>query len=173
MLVPLQGHEISLNVDEIGFAVMMGYAVDSMMFAPTGHIMDTYGRKYAGVPAFLVLGFGVIVLSFAETYWMLVAACIVMGLGNGLSSGMNMVLGADMAPPAPHTGEFMGVWSLICDAGGMLGPVVSGYILSTSTVGTSAFLTGAVGMMGGIYFLLGVKETLKPNAFRASARTGE
>ena len=49
-------------------------------------------------------------------------AALLAGLANGLSSGIVMTLGTDLAPPG-RRGEFLGVWRLLTDAGSVLGPM--------------------------------------------------
>ena len=52
----------------------------------------------------------------------------VLGVGNGLSSGILLTLGADVAPKQ-RAGAFLGSWRTLTDAGGAIAPLaVSGII---------------------------------------------
>ena len=50
-----------------------------------------------------------------------------MGLGNGISAGVVMTLGADAAPPADRA-QFIGGWRLCNDLGSAAGPLVIGAV---------------------------------------------
>ena len=97
-----------------GRAVTWGrFLLDSAMFAPVGYWMDRYGRKSTGVPAFAILSaqpmhaapaahtsqIGLFFLPDAGTFVMLSAMSVVCGLGNGLSTGLNMVRAAMRTAP--------------------------------------------------------------------------
>lgn len=70
-----------------------GYLVDSLLFAPVGYAMDRYGRKATGVPALVILSGGLLLLGLSTDGTTVTAASMVMGFGNGLSSGLVMILG--------------------------------------------------------------------------------
>jgi MFS family permease len=91
LLIPLSAHDLHLNPLQIGFCVSVGYFLDTILFVPTGYAMDRVGRKRVGLPAFFVLSAGLLLLPFVHTRAQLHIAAVVMGLGNGLSSGFNMV----------------------------------------------------------------------------------
>jgi MFS-type transporter involved in bile tolerance (Atg22 family) len=92
--------------------------------------------------------------SYAE---LLIAACII-GLGNGIGSGSMMTLGADLAPRGA-TGEFLGIWRLIGDAGGFLGPIAVGVIAASTSLSGSAYLLSAIGFSATLTLAFLVKET--------------
>ena len=74
-------------------AFAVGYACDSLLFIPAGYVMDTYGRKYAGLPAYLLLSVGLAAVPLVASLPGLILVSIVMGLGNGCSAGLNVTLG--------------------------------------------------------------------------------
>ena len=49
------------------------------------------GRKVAGVPAFVILAVGLALVPTVSTTYGLVVVSVIMGFGNGLSSGLNQV----------------------------------------------------------------------------------
>ena len=65
-----------------------------------------------------------------------IAACVLLyaggalaGIANGLSSGLVMTLGTDLAPAdATRTGSFLGVWRLLSDLGVFIGPLLTGAV---------------------------------------------
>jgi MFS family permease len=88
----------------------------------------------------------------------LLAAAAVIGLGNGLGSGTMMTLGADLAPEGA-TGEFLGIWRLIGDAGAFIGPVAVGLLASAAGLRGSAVLLAVFGATAALTLALMVKET--------------
>ncbi|MCC6791843.1 MAG: MFS transporter, partial [Thermomicrobiales bacterium] len=88
----------------------------------------------------------------------LLAAAAVIGFGNGLGSGTMMTLGADLAPEGA-TGEFLGVWRLIGDAGAFVGPVAVGILASAAGLRGSAVLLAAFGAIAALVLAFLVEET--------------
>ena len=130
------------------------------MFYPAGIIMDRFGRKYATIPCFFIFATGMAMVPFMKSFASLLIATIVMGLGNGLGSGTMMTLGADLAP-REGTGEFLGIWRLIGDFGGVTGPLVVGNIAEVWSLGGSAFALAGIGYIAVAIFLWLVPETLQ------------
>ena len=67
--------------------------MDSLLFAPVGYCVDHYGRKATGVPAMVILSGGLFLLGLSTGMTTIMVASVVMGLGNGLSAGLVMILG--------------------------------------------------------------------------------
>ncbi len=159
LLIPLAGAvTLGLNAAEIGVIMTCSAVLDMSMFIPAGYVMDRFGRKFASVPSFAVMAIGIGMVPFAGGFEGLLIAGLVIGLGNGLGSGSMMTLGADLAPPEA-TGEFLGVWRLIGDAGMVAGPLLVGLIATWMGLTGSAIVLMVAGLMAsGILFFL-VKET--------------
>ena len=158
-LIPVWGDEMGLKTDQIGYVASVSYAVDSTMFPIVGWTMDRFGRKYVGVPALLIMGLGLSLLPFADGMTMLMAAAVLAGLGNGLSSGFVLTLGSDLAP-LKDPGEFLGVWRFISDVGGATGPPLIGGIAQIMALSSATWFTGGVAGIGAIALITLVKETV-------------
>jgi MFS family permease len=96
--------------------------------------MDHYGRLWVGIPAMLVMGTALAALPFTTTVEGMAVVAVVLGLGNGLSSGLLMTLGADVAPPATRA-QFLGMWRVMSDMGVAVGPLV---LTAAAAVGSLA-----------------------------------
>jgi MFS family permease len=123
--------------------------------------MDRFGRKTAAVPSFAIMSLGVAMIPLASGFGGLMVAAAVIGFGNGLGSGTMMTLGADLAPEGA-TGEFLGVWRLIGDAGAFVGPVAVGILASAAGLKGSAILLAAFGATASLTLALMVRETRQP-----------
>jgi MFS family permease len=162
IVIPLYGAAVlGLPVHEIGLIMGLGSAIDMSLFYPAGFIMDRFGRKYAYVPSFAIQALGMALIPFTGSFAGLLLATGVIGLGNGLGSGTMMTLGADLAPKE-STGEFLGIWRLIGDAGHTGGPVAVGGIADILGLSLATFTIAGIGLIAAITLGVLVPETLHP-----------
>lgn len=160
-IIPLYGRDmLGLDVGQIGLVVSILSLVDTIMFVPTGIIMDRWGRKFAVVPSFALQGLGLALIPLVGTFSGLVGAAVVIGFGNGLGAGTMMTLGADLAPEDSR-GEFLGVWRLIGDTGGTVGPLMIGNVADILALPAAALVAAGMGLAAAAVFGLFVPETLK------------
>jgi len=161
VILPLIGADvIGLDVAAIGVIVSLGWAIEVVLFPLAGVIMDRWGRKWAIVPSFVIQAAGMIVMALAGSFAGLVAAGVLIGLGNGFSSGSMMVMGADLAPEEGR-GQFLGVWWLIADVGSAGAPLLVGGIADLLTLPAAAGTLALMAMLAALTFGRAVPETLK------------
>lgn len=98
VMIPLWGSEIGLGAGDIGLAIGIAAAVDMLFFYPAGLLMDRFGRKFAIVPSLLVISSALALMPLTTSFWGLLCVAVLAGIGNGLSSGAVLTLGADLAP---------------------------------------------------------------------------
>ena len=96
LLIPLFGVFVGLDPVAIGLIYSLSAVVDMSLFYPVGIIMDRSGRKWTGVPSVLVFVLGLIVLPLSQGFYTLLGAGLLLGLANGLSTGIVMVIGMDL-----------------------------------------------------------------------------
>ncbi len=166
IVIPLWGDNIGLRKDEIGYITTLSFAVDSMMFPIAGYIMDKFGRRFTGIPAFMILGFSLVLIGtidspllFLTGYSTLIIASILSGIGNGISSGLVLTLGSDLSPP-DNKGGFLGIWRLISDGGGAAGPTVMGIVANSFSLAIASYSSGFIALIGIFFLRFLVKETL-------------
>ena len=113
------------GIDAATTAIIFGISagVDMLLFYPGGAIMDRFGRVWVAVPSMIVLGLGFGLLPFTSNALTIGLVAALMGLGNGISAGIVLTLGADLAP-AGERAQFLGGWRLCADLGNTLGPLV-------------------------------------------------
>jgi MFS family permease len=162
IMYPLWGDAIGLDVAAIGLVMGLSFTLDMMLFYPTGIIMDRWGRKSAAVPALLLFSLSMALIPLTNSFWTLLLVGLLTGVGNGLSSGLVMTIGSDLAP-VKSPGDFLGVWRLIGDVGTASGPFIIGTVAQIFTLTLAPLVTGGVGLVGAFMFLFLVKETLKKN----------
>jgi MFS family permease len=158
-IIPVYGSAvIGLSAAEIGVIMTVATLLDVAMFVPAGILMDRWGRKTASVPSFAIMAVGIALIPLTSTYAELLVVACVIGLGNGIGSGSMMTLGADLAPRGA-TGEFLGIWRLIGDAGAFLGPIAVGAIATSTSLNGSAYLLSLIGFSATLTLAFLVKET--------------
>lgn len=158
-LLPLYGQDVlGLDVGQISAAISLLSVVDTSLFVPAGMIMDRLGRKFAMVPSFSIQALGMLLLPLTTGFGGLAAVALVIGFGNGLGAGTMMTLGADLAP-GQSRGEFLGVWRLIGDAGGMAGPLAVGGVADLLTLPAASLVVAGCGLASAGVFGLLMPET--------------
>ena len=127
LLLPLIGLELALTPSRIGLLVGLSSAADVIIAPVSGPIMDRFGRLFTIVPSFGLTVVGFVMLALASGGWLLGIAAVVLGIGNGLSAGLLLTLGTDLAPSG-NEGPFLGRFGAMSDAGRLLGPFIIGLL---------------------------------------------
>ena len=151
VLLPLWA--VSIGMRDADTALIIGIAaiVDFALFFTSGQVMDRYGRLAASVPTMLVMSVSFMVLSFTHGFaavdvWF-IALAMTLAIGNGLSSGIVLTLGADLADKK-NPAQFLGAWRFTTDSGAAAGPLIIGGVIAISSISVAAFATGIIGLIG-------------------------
>ena len=121
VIIPLWGNHLHLSASTISLIVAFGSAVELILLYPGGRLKDNLGRVSTFVACVALLGIGFGILPIGGTF---VWFCIGVGIasvGNGLGSGINMTIGADLSPPIGRA-KFLGYWNAIGQIGSLTGP---------------------------------------------------
>jgi len=159
LMIPLVGVSLGLGESEIGLVFSLSSLIDMLMFFPAGLILDHVGRRYALAPSLFFLGMAIMLLPLATGFVQFCAIAMLAGLGNGFGTGIFMTLGGDFSPPNGRS-EFLGVWRLVGDAGGAMGPFLMGTIASATTLAFASAWTGGLAVIGLFILFRYVPETL-------------
>lgn len=156
VVLPLWGVSLGLDAQTIALVVGFGGALDFALFYASGQVMDRFGRLWAALPSMLLMGIGFILLSLTHEWahavaWYAGLAALI-GVGNGLSSGILMTLGADLAPKG-EPAAFLGSWRTLNDSGGTLAPVLFSALAGVATIGIATAAMGAIALLGALGFL--------------------
>ena len=161
-LIPLWGERLGLDVAAIGLIFSLSRAIELAFVFPAGYLMDRLGRKWAAVPCLLVQSVAMALIPLTGDFTGLLLVSLLMGVGNGFGSGLVMTLGADLAPRA-YTGEFLGIWHLMGDAGAMSGPLLIGVVAQGFGLQFAPLLIAVFGIAGAWLMVFKVTETLARN----------
>lgn len=160
VLLPLMGAGLGLDTTTIGLVVTLSALVDVAMFYPAGSLMDRRGRRATMVPSSVLFALALAALALADDYATLLAVALALGFANGLSTGIVMTLGTDLAPPG-RRGEFLGLWRLLTDLGTAAGPLAVSAVVAVATLNAAALCLGAIGAAGSYVVWRFVEETMQ------------
>ena len=164
VVLPLWGVSLALDAQTISLVVGVAGAIDFALFYASGQVMDRFGRLWAALPAMLLMGAGFLALSVTHdiaqaSMWFAMLAAVI-GVGNGLSSGILLTLGADVAPVGDPA-AFLGSWRTLTDAGGAAAPVLFSAIAAATTLGVATAAMGLIGVLGALGFLRWVPQFVR------------
>ena len=145
-ILPLWGAALGLDPAVIGLVYGLSGAIDMLLFYPAGKLMDLRGRRWAAVPAMTLLGLAHALLPLAGGVTGLVLAGLLMGVGNGLSAGVVMTLGADVSPAAGRA-RFLGAWRVCSDVGIGGGPLLIGAVTAAVSLSAAAVAVAGAGLL--------------------------
>jgi MFS family permease len=156
LVLPLWGLSIGVDAQTLALIIGISGAIDFALFYASGQVMDRFGRLWAALPAMVLMGSGFLALAFTHdgesaAVWF-AAFAMVLAVGNGLSSGILLTIGADLAPradPAP----FLGSWRTLTDAGGATTPLLVSAVTAAWSLPGAVGIVGAIGLLGAAGFL--------------------
>ena len=116
-----------LSAGDVGSMMSLAATVGLIVALPNGFLMDRFGRKRFLVPGMLVLAVAAYLLSQITTLQAVIVTVMVFGWGQGMSMGGSEVIAIDLAPE-DRRGAFLGIWTLFRNVGGILGPLLVGFV---------------------------------------------
>ena len=144
---------IQLGIDAATASLIFGVtgAIDFALFYVSGLIMNRWGKFWSSVPTLFALGisylFAFMVTDLA-TFWILAA---VTALANAASAGINMVLGADMAPDGARS-EFLAAFRMLTSGGVVLAPLMIASLTALIALPAALAITGVFNFYGAYLF---------------------
>jgi MFS family permease len=142
-VLPLWGEHIGLSPATTSIVFGISGAADMLLFYPAGSLMDRRGRLWTAVPSMLVLGAGFALLPLTGGLTGIVWAAVLIGLGNGMGSGILMTLGSDVAPRVGRA-QFLGLWRIWQDTGVAAGPLVVAAGAALGSLAAGVWAMGAI-----------------------------
>lgn len=146
-LVPLWAEHVGLDAEVISLIVGVSTAIELLLFYPAGWIMDRFGRFWVAWSCVAVMAVGFCLLPLARGAFTVQAVALLIGVGNGLGSGIVMTLGADSAPTRGRS-QFLGAWRTCGELGGVGGPLLLGGLAALAPLATAVVLTGLAALAG-------------------------
>ncbi len=158
IVIPLIADDLGLSATAVGTVVAIGTGADLLLFPVAGWLMDRFGRLYATVPAFGLMGLGLLILGTVDSAMGVVVAGVVIGIGNGMSSGTMLTIGSDLAP-RDIRGPFLAAIGSLQDVGKIIGPLVIGWSADAAGLDVSAVALAVVMFVAIGWLIVVVGET--------------
>ncbi|WP_395398510.1 MFS transporter [Arthrobacter sp. UC242_113] len=144
VVIPLWADHLGLDPTHASLVYGLSGAIDMLVFYPAGKVMDRRGRQWVAIPSTLIMGVALVLIPLTAGFTSLLLAALLIGFGNGISSGLVMTLGADFSPDRGR-GQFLGLWRFMADAGSTGGPVLLSAVTAVASLGAGVTATGALG----------------------------
>ncbi|MGW9184793.1 MFS transporter [Agromyces sp. NPDC055661] len=151
VILPLWAVSIGMPPEAAALVIGVSATIDFALFYVSGQVMDRFGRLWSAIPGLVGLGTGHLILAFthdvpgAEAWFTLVA--LLFGVANGLSSGVILTLGADLAPK-DHPAPFLAAFRTIADAGQAVAPLILAAVTSAVSIMAASATMGVLGFVG-------------------------
>lgn len=143
-ILPLWAENIGISITALGLATSISSIVEFALFIPAGLILDHLGRKWAILPATLIMAGAFVLLPLTSSLTGFLVVMTLINIGNGLASGINMTLGTDLSP-SKSPGQFLGLWRFFSDGAMAVGPLLIGTISNSFSLGISPVVIGSMG----------------------------
>ena len=165
-IIPLwcSAHAISPAATSLVYSISMAFDVALFFFG--GSLMDKFGRVWVAFPAMIVMGIGMAILPLTHHIGTIIAVACLLGLGNGISSGVVMTLGSDASPVVGRT-KFLAGWRLLSDSGNALGPLAIAAVTTFATLGSASVFLGVLAWGGAAWLLRFIPRRVPPQTLSA------
>lgn len=151
VVIPLWAEHLGMDATQASLIYGLSGAIDMLVFYPAGKLMDRKGRQWVAIPSTLIMGTAMLLIPLSTGFAGLLLAALLIGFGNGISSGLNMTLGADFSPDNGR-GQFLGIWRFMADAGATGGPVLLSGVTAVASLGAGVAATGGLGFAAAVVF---------------------
>ncbi len=150
VVVPLWAEHVGLDAASTSLVFAASALVEVLLFYPAGSVMDRHGRVWVAVPVSVTIGAGLVLLPLTGGIVGVGGLAVLMGVGNGLGSGIVMTLGADAAPAAGRA-SFLSVWRLLSLVGQNGATLLVGGVAALASIGAASTVVGVVVLAGGAW----------------------
>ncbi|WP_426763858.1 MFS transporter [Pseudarthrobacter sp. 1G09] len=151
VVIPLWADHLGMDATSASLIYGLSGAIDMLVFYPAGKLMDRKGRQFVAVPSTLLMGAALVLIPLTGSFTGLLLASLLIGFGNGISSGLVMTLGADFSPDRGR-GQFLGLWRFMADAGSTGGPLLLSGVTAVASLGAGISATGILGLAAAAVF---------------------
>ncbi len=166
VMLPAIADEFEVTLGAVGWVVIIESLVVSSLLLPLGGLADSIGRRRMYLTGLSIFAVGSVLTGLSPTFVALIAARIIMSLGNALFQSVATGMLA-AAFPANEKGLVMGAQTTAVAVGAASGPLVAGFALQVTGWQTLFFM---VAIAGGLSIVAGltVLESDRPDGAKAA-----
>ncbi|MFI2565664.1 MFS transporter [Paenarthrobacter sp. NPDC018779] len=155
VVIPLWADNLGMDATHASLIYGLSGAIDMLVFYPAGKLMDRKGRQWVAVPSTLTMGVALALIPLTGGFTTLLLAALLIGFGNGISSGLIMTLGADFSPDNGRS-HFLGIWRFIADSGATGGPVLLSGLTAAISLAAGVWATAVLGFAAAVVFAIAI-----------------
>ena len=120
--------DFGVTLRAVSWVVIVEALVISAVMLPMGRLADIVGRKKVHLTGLAIFGLGAVLTAAAPTFLLLIAARLVMALGNAMGQSVGTAMIVSVFPPAER-GKAVGSQTTAVSIGGASGPIFAGLML--------------------------------------------
>ncbi|MBC7203347.1 MAG: MFS transporter [Pusillimonas sp.] len=152
VIIPLWAAHIGIDAATTSVVYGLMGAIDMLLFYPAGKLMDHKGRAAVAIPSMVIMALCIALMPLTASLWTFVLVTMILGFGNGISSGLVMTVGADASPRSGRT-QFLGIWRFMGDIGNSGGPLLLSAITAMISLAGGMFAIGGLALISaGIFW---------------------
>ncbi len=151
--LPIRGLALGLSAWQIGLCISSQVITIAMSKPALGHFSDIHGRPPQIFGGAMFGAACMVLLAHADSFWMMMAASILLGLAISFVTSASVAHLADLSEKGCH-GSVMGALGSIMDIGHTTGPIIGGMLAVSFGLGVSFYFGGGVLVASAAYFLL-------------------
>lgn len=151
VILPLWASHIGLDAADTSLIYGWMGALDMALFYPAGKWMDQRGRLFVTLPSLVLMGSSLLLMPWTQGFTSLLLVGLLLGMGNGIGTGIVLTVGADAAPAVGRT-QFLGLWRFLIDLGNGGGPLLIAVCTSLTTLATGITVMGGLGFVAAWMF---------------------
>ncbi len=155
---------------QVACVVLSAQAVMIPVAWLAGRLCERWGRKPVFAIGFLVLPVRIVLYSLTNSPWVLVALQTLDGIGAGIYGVVIVAICADLTRGTGRFNALQGLIATALSAGGVLGPVLAGFVVQYLGFAAAFYLFAAVAAVGALVFVLFMPET-KPEPISTIPQT--
>ncbi|MBI4202479.1 MAG: MFS transporter [Chloroflexi bacterium] len=158
-ILPLVGDaQAGIGPGEIGIIFTVMAVINFLIVVPAGWLADRYGRKALMLPGALITTAALAGFILAHSFWPFLAMAILLGIGTGVVGPAPAAFVTDIAPQGSR-GPAIGLFRTFGDVGGMVGPVMLGWVADIGTFGWALNTNAALVALSGVGVALFARES--------------
>src|SRR6478752_5783703 len=127
--IPTMQEELNASASEIQWILDSYAIVFAGLLLTAGAIGDRFGRKLALLSGLSVFGLGSLIGAFAHSSEAVIASRALSGIGAAFVMPATLSILTSVFPPQERT-KAIAIWAGFAGAGGALGPLVAGFLLT-------------------------------------------
>lgn len=150
------------GMDHYSWIATAAMLASAIVVPIVGKLSDMHGRRGFYIAGLVIFMCGALLSGFAQSFWFLVGARAVQGIGMGCLQPLSQTIIGDIIP-ARNRGKYQGIMGAVFGVTSVLGPLAGGWITDNMNWRWLFFLPIPVGLVA-LYFIIRFLHIPNPGA---------